>query len=207
MAWNLKADENTIQLTQKNLQAHGFTVYVAQTADDAKNQVLSLIPKGASVMTMSSTTLVETGIKDAVDTSGEFVSYRTKLTELSKQPDTPENQKAKLSLGYEADVALGSVQAVTQSGEVVMASYTGSQIPAYAFGAKKVVWVVGSQKIVKNMDEAFKRIYDYALPLVSEQVKKTYGGPGSSVNKMLIVNKEPIPNRTAIIFVNEILGF
>ena len=86
-------------------------------------------------------------------------------------------------------------------------SSSGSQLAFYVYGAAKVIWVVGTQKIVKNLDEAFKRLYEYTLPLVSDLYIKEASYPGTSVDKILIVEKEPVPNRTTLIFVRERLGF
>lgn len=105
-----------------------------------------------------------------------------------------------------AEYDVGSVNAVTEDGKLVVASATGSQLAPIAAGAANVILVVGTQKIVKNLDEAFRRIEEHSLPLESEQLKKLYGVP-SSINKILIISKEAIPNRIKLIFVKEKLGF
>ena len=110
-------------------------------------------------------------------------------------------------LGATSDYSLGSVHAVTEGGEVVIASNTGSQIPAYAYGSPKVIWVVGTQKIVKDMNMAMKRVYDYVLPLESDRAHKAYGVSGSNVSKILILNKEITPKRITMILVKEKIGF
>ena len=110
-------------------------------------------------------------------------------------------------LGTAPDWTIGSVQAVTEDGQVVMASNSGSQLPAYAYGAGRVIWVVGVQKIVANLDEALKRIYEYVLPLESERVKVAYGMDKSNVSKLLVINKEIAPERMTVILVKEKLGF
>ncbi len=76
----------------------------------------------------------------------------------------------------------------------------------YTYAAGHVIWIVGTQKIVKNLDEGMKRIYEYVLPLETEHMKKLYG-VGSNVSKLLIVNKEIVPGRITLIFVKEKLGF
>ncbi|MEK7064726.1 MAG: LUD domain-containing protein [Patescibacteria group bacterium] len=91
--------------------------------------------------------------------------------------------------------------------QVVMASNSGSQLPAYAYGAGKVIWVVGVQKITANLDAALKRIYEYVLPLESERVKIAYGMDRSNVSKLLVINKEIVPQRITMILVKERLGF
>ncbi len=126
-----------------------------------------------------------------------------KLYSLDRETQGLEMQK----LGAAPEWAVGSVHAVTQEGHVVIASNTGSQLPGYAYGSQHVVWIVGTQKIVENLDGAMKRIYDYVLPLESDRAHKAYGVDGSNVSKMLIVNKEVNPQRITLIFVNEKLGF
>ena len=109
-------------------------------------------------------------------------------------------------LGAAPEWAIGSVHAVTEDGKVVVASATGSQLPAYAYGSLHVLWIVGAQKIVKDMNEATKRVYEYVLPLESERAMKAYG-MGSNVNKELIFNKEVTPGRITMIIVKEKIGF
>jgi len=110
-------------------------------------------------------------------------------------------------LGSAPEWTLGSVHAVTENGEVVIVSNTGSQLPAYAYGSSHVIWVVGTQKIVKNLDQAMERVSEHVLPLESVRVQKAYGMPNSNVSKVLIVNNEIAPGRTTIIFVREVLGY
>ncbi len=185
------------------LAANGFNVVVVETGPQAKQEVLNLIPKNAEVMTMTSVTLDSIGVAKAINDSGDYDSVRLKLNTMNRATQGRDMQK----LGAAPAYTIGSVHAITQDGKVVVASNTGSQLPAYAYGASKVIWVVGAQKIVKNLDEAMKRIYDYVLPLESERAKKAYGAPGSFVSKLLIVNKEVTKDRITIVIVKEPLGF
>ena len=109
-------------------------------------------------------------------------------------------------IGAAPEWAIGSVHAITEDGHVLVASNTGSQLPAYVYGAGHVVWVVGAQKIVKDTTEGIQRIYEYCFPLENERLMKAYGVP-SGVSKLLIINKEKIPERLTAIFVKEKLGF
>ena len=110
-------------------------------------------------------------------------------------------------LGSAPDWAVGSVHAITVEGHVMIASNTGSQLAAYASGASHIIWVVGTQKIVQNREDGFKRLYEHSLVLESERVKKAYGWPGSEIKKILLVDKEIAPGRSTVIFVPEVLGF
>lgn len=109
-------------------------------------------------------------------------------------------------MGAGPDWAIGSVHAVTEDGHVLIASATGSQLPAYAYGSSHVVWVVGAQKIVRDSDEGMRRIYEHCLPLEDARARKVYG-IGSGVNKVLTINKEVQAGRITMVIVKEKLGF
>lgn len=198
--------KDLVQKTIDALKENGINAEFVQTADEAKEKVLSLIPKKAEVMTMTSVTLDSIGILEVLNNSGEYDSVRNKLNSMDRMTQGREMQK----LGAAPDYAVGSVHAVSQDGKVFIASNTGSQLPAYVSGAGTVVWVVGVQKIVADQDEAFKRIYEYVLPKETLRARKAYNQPDtfhSNVSKLLIINKEINPTRLHIIFVNETLGF
>lgn len=180
-----------------------MSVQIAETKDAARKMVLAMIPKGSEVMTMSSETLNQTGIAPAINESPDYISVRAKLMEMSRETDGRQMQ----ILGASPTYAIGSAQVVTEKGELVFASNTGSQLPAYAYGSDQVILVVGAQKIVANLDEAMKRLYEYVLPLESERAHKAYGVLGSNVSKILIMSKEVKPNRVHVVIVKEALGF
>jgi hypothetical protein len=95
----------------------------------------------------------------------------------------------------------------TSTAPASFASNTGSQLPAYLYGAGTVIFIVGAQKIVKDSETAMKRLYDYVLPLESERAHKAYGVAGSFVSKQVTIHKEVQPNRIHIILIKEALGF
>ncbi len=201
--WDQIPDENVINRATGALKQNGMEALVVENGEAAKQKVLQLIPKGAEVMTMSSVTLEDSGIDKEINDSGRFNAIRKKLYALDRTTQRSEM----LKLGAAPEYAVGSVHAVTEDGKVLIASNTGSQLPAYAYGSAYVIWVVGAQKIVKNLDEGMKRLYDYVLPLEHVHMQKKYGAPGSNVSKLLIVNKEIVPGRITIIFVKEKLGY
>jgi hypothetical protein len=202
MTYTILATEEVVSKTIAALQENGITAMVADSKEDARAKVLSLIPEGSEVMTMTSVTLDELGLAEELNESGKYISVKKKLAAMG-----PDQAKEKRQLGAAPDFAVGSVQAITEAGHVLSASNTGSQLPAYAYGAGKVIWVVGLQKIVKDDDERKKRLYDYVLPLESERARKAYGVPGSNVSKVLVIRKEIVPHRTTIIFVPEVVGY
>ena len=154
-------------------------------------------------MTMTSETLRETGIEELVNVSGEYQSLKNQLYSMDRATQSREMQ----TLGAAPEYAIGSVHAVTTHGELIIASNSGSQLPAYAYGADHVIWVVGSQKIVNDISEGMKRIEDYVLPLESERARKAYGVPGSNISKLLIIKREVNPTRATVIIVKELLGY
>ncbi len=196
------ADIATVEKTIESLRRNGIGAELAANREEAKKRVLELIPEGSEVFTYSSQTLLETGIAKEINESGRFASVRMKFQKMDKAMQAGEMRK----LGAAPDFALGSVHAVTEDGKLLIASASGSQLPAYASGAGRVIWVVGTQKIVQAYGQGVKRIYDYVLPLENERAMRVYGSP-SSVNKLLVVSKEPNPGRLHLIFVNEKLGF
>lgn len=201
--WSKLADKSSIDKTITALNEKGVKVHYASNAQEAKQKALALIPKGAEVMVMSSTTCDQIGLTKEINESGDYSSVKSKLMAMDRKTQGKEMQK----LGAAPEWAVGSIHALTHEGQAVIASQSGSQLPAYAFGSSNVIWVVGAQKIVKNLDEGFKRIYEYTLPLESERARKAYGVPGSAVNKLLIINNEIKQGRIHLILVNEVLGF
>ena len=202
--WDRLADEKTIENTVAALKANGIDAQVAENRQEAKRKVLELIPESSEAMTMTSVTLDTIGLSEEINKAdSRFRPVRDKLYAMDRNTQVQEMNR----LGAAPEFVVGSVHAVTEDGYVLIASNTGSQLPAYSFGALHVIWVVGAQKIVKNTDEGIKRIYEHSLPLESERAKKAYGVPGSAVNKVLIINKEVQPGRIKLILVKEKLGF
>ncbi|MBI2019590.1 lactate utilization protein [Candidatus Daviesbacteria bacterium] len=202
-SWSEPADKKRVSKTVKSLKENGIEAEFVKTGEEAKKMVLDLIPEGSEVMTMSSVTLDTIGLSEEINKKdSRFKPVKEKLYAMDRQSQAKEMNR----LGGAPEYALGSVHAVTENGSVTIASNTGSQLGAYAYGALKVIWVVGAQKIVKDTDEGVKRIYEYVLPLEDKRAKKAYG-MGSNVSKLLIINKEIQPGRIKLILVGEALGF
>jgi hypothetical protein len=197
------AEEQSLQKTIESLKKHNITSIIAENAQEAKEKVLALIPEKSEVMTMTSATLDEAGISHAINESGKYDAVRPKLFQLDRETQGKEMQQ----LGAAPDWAVGSAQTITEDGHIFLASNTGSQLGAYIYGSSHVVWVIGTQKIVKDDETAFKRLYDYVLPLESERAKKAYGVPSSAINKLTILYHENNPTRITVVFVKEKLGY
>jgi L-lactate utilization protein LutC len=203
MEYSQLASPELISRAKIGLEAAGYTVYVVDNADQAKSQVESLLIQGSSVMQMVSETLEATGITQLINESGNYDSVKNKL----HNPELNLSETEKKALGYAHDFAVGSAHAITTQGEILVASNTGSQQGAYTYGADKVIFVIGTQKLVENLAQAMDRVYNYVLPLESQRVQKAYGMEHSNVSKLLIINKETVPNRIHVILVKQNLGF
>jgi hypothetical protein len=202
MTYNTIASDETIAKTIAALNGRNISAEVVDTGAAARQKVLSLIPKGSEVMNGSSVTLETIGLVDAFNKSGDYDSVKNKLMKLDRKTQNAQMQK----LGAAPSWIVGSVHAVTQDGEVLIASNTGSQLPGYVYGSEHVIWVVGAQKIVATREDAFKRVYDYVLPLEDKHMLDLYN-MHSNVSKLLLFTKEIVPNRVHLIFVKEVLGF
>lgn len=200
--WKTLAEKDIVEKTMARLKQNGINSFYVNSGVEAKAKLFEIIPAGAEIMNHTSTTLIQIDAVKEIVESGKYNSVRAKLLKMDSKTQGHEMKK----MGAISDWAVASVHAVTQKGELMWASASGSQIPAYAYGADHLVFVVGTHKIVSDWQEGFKRIYDFVLPLENERAKKAYGA-GSSVNRLFTLNNESNANRTTVIFVNEVLGF
>jgi LUD domain len=195
-------DDARVARTAAALEANGISVLRATDAGDAKRIVSDLVPAGAQVHNGASQSLEETGLAEEIHNSGRYDAIHPQIWSMDRETQADEIRR----LTSSPDVMLGSVHAVTETGSLVAASASGSQLGPYAAGAGKVILVVGTQKIVSNLDEAFRRIDEYVFPLEDARAEAAYG-VHSGVNKVLIINREYMPGRIAVVFVDEALGF
>jgi hypothetical protein len=196
------ADDARVRRTAAALEANGITVLRAADAAEAKRIVLGLIPEGSQVHHGASMSLDASGISDEIKKSGRYEPIRTRILSMDRKTRADEI----LRLGAAPNVMLGSVHAVTESGSLLAASMGGSQLGPYVSGAGRVILVVGTQKIVSDLEEGLLRIEEYAYPLEDARAQAAYG-IHSGVNKVLIINREITPGRITVVFVDEVLGF
>jgi len=196
------ADDASVKRATAALEANGIKVLRAANAAEARLIVLDLIPEGAQVHHGASQSLEVSGIIEAVEKSGRYELLRPRLRSMDRKTQADEIRR----LGAAPDVMLGSVHAVTETGSLIAASMGGSQLGPYATGAGRVILVVGTQKIVPDVDEGLRRVNDYAFLLEDARAQLEYG-IHSAVNKVLIINREVVPGRITVVFVDEVLGF
>ncbi|MCX6716948.1 MAG: lactate utilization protein [Candidatus Taylorbacteria bacterium] len=203
MDYKTPAKMPSIRKTMESLMARNINAIYVKTKEEALEKVKSLIPDGAEVMTGSSTTLEEIGFVDLLKKGKHpWKNLKNKIT--AEKDSAKQNELRKISVS--AEYFLGSAHAISENGELVFTSASGSQIPSYAFTSQNVIWVVGTQKIVPNLTEAFKRVKEYVFPLEDERMKKA-GFPGSVMGMWLIFERNIMGRKLSVIFVNENLGF
>ena len=194
-------DDETLAATVVALEEHGFSVEIVDSPDAARIAVLARIPDGASVMTNTSVTLELTGIASAINEGGAYDSVRNRMLALDFATQAQEMK----AIAGQADFALGSVHAVTREGALVVASASGSQLAAYAWGAANVIFVVGAQKLVPTLDAARERIFQHSLPLEDARAVAAYG-QNSFVGKILEIHQE-LPGRIHVMIIRQSIGY
>ena len=196
------AAEARVRRTAAALAANGFSVLRATDATEAKEVVVRLIPVGSQVHHGASQSLEASGIIDAIEKSGRFDPVRPRIGALDRQTEADQIRRLSAAPG----VMLGSVHAVTETGSLLAASMGGSQLGPYVSGAGRVILVVGTQKIVSDLEDGLRRINEYAFPLEDARAQAAYG-IHSAVNKVVIINREIVPERITVVLVDEVLGF
>jgi hypothetical protein len=197
------ADESTIEATAAALRDKGYDVHIAKNGKDAKRIVLELLPEGAEVGQGASETLEDLGITHELEESGRYDAVRKHTRSMDRS--TPEGLRAMRKLGVAPDWYVNSAHALTVDGTLLIASNTGSQLAPLAFGAGEVIFVIGSQKIVPDLETAMQRLEEYALPLEHARMRGIYD-IDSEVKKLLIIRKEFRPERFRIVIVREPVG-
>jgi hypothetical protein len=184
------------------LRSHGFTVEILENAAAARTRVKDLIPGGASVLTGASETLRLSGILADINESGRYEAIGPRVMAMDRATQMDEIRRMYAS----PDVIVGSVAALTETGSLVVASATGSQLSGYAGGAARAIWVIGAQKVVPDLETALRRVRDHCLPLESARAQAAYG-QSSAINRLLILNAEPYPGRGTVLLLREAIGF
>ena len=196
------ASKAQVQRAIAALEANGITVIQARDGAEAKRRVLELIPEGAQVHHGASKTLELTGITSEIDASGRYEAVGPRVRAMDRATEGAKIRRMTAA----PDVMLGSVHALTETGSLLAASAGGSQLAPYVAGAGKVILVVGTQKIVADVEEGLRRIDEYTFPLEDARAQEAYG-IHSGVNKIVIINRETVPGRITVVLVDEAIGF
>lgn len=205
MQYNTLATDEVINRTTEAFKSKNVEVIVAENKAEALDKIKGLIPKGASVMNGSSVTLEQIGFVDYLS-SGEHGwnnLHEGILVEKDQVKQAILRKQATLS-----DYYLGSVHALTETGEMIIASNTGSQLPHIVFTSPNLIFVASTKKITPTLPDAMKRLEEYVIPLEDKHMMEKYGY-GTSLNKIVIFkNENPrMGRKVRIILVKEDLGF
>ncbi|HKD77302.1 MAG TPA: LUD domain-containing protein [Ktedonobacterales bacterium] len=196
------ASDEDITTVVAALTANGMAASVVENRAEARSRVLDLLPEGAEVYTALSQTLEALGLREEISASSRYVPLRPQIEQLGREGRT---SRAGRKLLASPEYVIGSVHAITHQGQALIASGGGSQLAGYAYGASHAIWVVGTQKIVRNVDEGLRRIWEYSYPLENQRMQSLYG-MDSFPAKILLVQKE-LPGRISVLLVKEALGF
>ncbi len=195
------ASEETIQRVAAKLRDRNMEVVVVEDGGQARQVVLERIPEGAEVHSGKSKTLEDAGIFQALQEPGRYDFLRERYLKMDRKTQAREIRK----LISAPDIMLGSVNAVTEDGVLVATSATGSQLGPYSSGGGKVILVVGSQKIVLDLETALKRIHEHVFPWEDERVRERLG-VGTVVGKILIIEREWAAGRMTVVLVRQPIG-
>ncbi len=205
MNFDTLATKEEIIKTIEALKERNVEVCTVERGVDALEKVKALIPKGASVMNGASVTLEQIGFVEYLKsgTHGWNNLHEAILAEKDTAKQAILRTQSALS-----DYYLGSVHALAETGEFVIASNSGSQLPHIVFTSPNLIFVVSTKKIVPTLADALQRLEKHVVPLEDTHMKEKYG-VGTNPSKIVIFNYEnPIMQRNVrMILVNEKLGF
>jgi L-lactate utilization protein LutC len=205
MDFKTLATPEIISKTIASLRDHNFEAIEVNSKEEALAKIKEIIPEGASVMNGASETLKEIGYIDFLKSGNHKWNnlHDAILAETDKEKQALFRRQSVLS-----DFYLGSAHAISETGEIVVASNTGSQLPHLVFTSPNIILVVSTQKITPTLNDAFRRIEEQVIPLEDVRMKGIYG-MGTTHAKTVILHREnPMMGRKVhVIFINEKLGF
>ncbi len=201
--WSQVPDERVIASTVKAIEARGVRVLRSKDSFQALARIEEIIPVGAEVMNGSSTTLIELGYQQLLDSGKHKWKDLHKLV-ISENDPQKRNEIRRKSVT--ADYFLSGVNAIAMTGELVSCDASGSRVGAWPFAAKNLLLVSGVNKIVPTLQDALQRIREYAYPLEDLRSKKVNGVP-SQIGKCVIMANERQPARITLILLEQVLGY
>ncbi len=203
-----KRNELLAQVVIKGLNSRNMTGYYAPDKEAALAKALELIPEGSTVTMGGAASAAEIGLVDAVK-SGNY-NYIDR--------DAMEDKRAAVLAGFDADVYLASANAITNDGIMVNIDGNANRVASIAFGPKKVVFIVGMNKVCNDLDGAMKRARNVAAPANAQRFGlatpccKTGAcldckSPDTICCQFLITRFSRHKDRIHVILVNDNLGY
>jgi hypothetical protein len=195
------ASEPELESLAARLRERNFEVVIVDSAADAKAAVMERIPAGSQVHSGKSKTLEDAGLVQDLMESDRYDFVRRRTLKMDRKTQGDEIRK----MSAAPDIMLGSVQAVTEDGQLLFASASGSQIGPLGSGAGNVILVVGSQKIVPDLDSALRRIREHVMPYEDARLREQLG-IGTKLTRILIIEQDFAPGRTTVVLVRDPIG-
>ena len=205
MDYNSLADEKVVERTVAALRANGVEALMVKDGAAALAAIKEFIPRGASVMNGSSRTLEQIGFVDYLKQGNHGWNnlHSVILGEKDKAKQVVLRKQALLS-----DYYLGSVHALAQTGEFVIASNTGSQLPHIVYSSPNLIFVVSTKKIVLTLADGLQRLEQHVLPLEDKHMMEKYGIHTMPSKVVLFRRENPMLGRKVkMLLVSEDLGF
>jgi hypothetical protein len=196
------ANSESIQRTIKALDKRNVEAFLMDSREAALAKLKELVPEGAEVFVNTSDTLSTIGYTDYMQGNDRYVNLHDQMVAL---PD-PAAQREFRRKTTTADYFVGSVQAIAETGEIVIASGSGSQIGAYSYGARRLILVAGTQKICSSLAEAEARTRGYTLER-HDRWLEDQGRAAAPIGKYLVMEHEPMPGRISLVLIPERLGW
>ena len=196
------ADDTAIQRTVASLKSRNIDALVVESGDAAREKLIELMPEGAELFKGTSETLDSIGYSDYARQTNRY-KY---LNGVIAAETDPAKQRELRRMASVAEYYVGSVHAVAETGEVVIASGSGSQLGAYAYGAKQVIWVVGTQKICPTLEDAIARVRGFSLAMHDRWLVE-HGRSASPLGKLLVFENEQNPGRVQMIMIKQNVGW
>ena len=205
MNFDQLADQSSLDKTTSNLKTKGYHIVVVDTGDQALKKIKKLIPSGASIMNGSSVTLEQIGFVDLLKSDSH--GWNDLHAQITAENDAGKRAQLRRQ-SILSDYYLGSVHALVESGEFIIASNTGSQLPHIVSTSPNLIFVVSTKKIVPDLDSAFKRLEQHVVPLEDQHMQDLYK-IHTAKNKVLVFHGEsPMTKRQIhFILVKQNLGF
>ena len=207
MEYETLAGLETIQKVVKALAERGVEAMVVENKEEALAKIKEFIPPGASVMNGASKTLEQIGyieyLKSGTQVHGWNNLHEAILAEKDKAKQALLRKQSVLS-----DYYLGSVHALAETGEFVIASNTGSQLPHIVFTSPDIIFVVSTKKIMPTLSDAMKRLEEHVVPLEDQNIMSKYNIHTMQSKTVIFKHENPMMGRKVrMILVKENLGF
>ena len=192
----------------KGLESRNMTGYYAASKEEALSLALSLIPEGSTVTMGGGMSIHEIGLSDALKSGPWNFIDRDQIAD----------KRAAMLAAYDADFFLSSANAVTDDGILVNIDGNANRVSAIAQGPKKVLFIVGMNKVCDDIDGAMKRARNVAVTANAQRfnLSTPCSKTGSCMNckspdticcQFLITRFSRHPGRIHVILVNDSLGF